>query len=689
MSASLSTGAVLAGHRLEGVVGQGGMGVVYRATQLALDRTVALKVIQPALAADSAFRERFKSESRIAAGIDHPNVIPIYHAGEEDGVLFVTMRYVEGTDLGALMRTRGVLEPRLVAEIISATGAALDAAHEHGLVHRDVKPANILIAGRPDRPHVYLTDFGLTKRAASASGLTRTGQFVGTIDYVAPEQIQDTQVDGRADVYAMGCVLFETLTGRVPYQAEGDVAKLYAHLSTPPPVVSEHRPDAPAAFDEVVRRAMAKAPDERYRTAGELGRAALAAAGGSLASLVSERASERASSGRGPQAELAREPSQTALARTRPREQAGMPPTKGALPPTPAPPSAEPAPPSAEPAPTEQAASGLREAAPAVPAAPPRRRIGPLSVVVALALLAGAVAAAGFLLLRGGDAETTSIAVGSGPEDLAVGAGSVWVVNEGDRTVFRVNAETRPSAGKPITRLVGDEPLGVAVGDGSVWVTTVDRRLMRIDPASNRLARKAIRLPGAVAIAVGAGAVWVADGVRSLLRVELDPDGARTTAIPVGRSPSRVAVGEGAVWVIHSGGGSVSRIDPGSNRVTGAPIELAPGSSELAVGEGGVWVANPERRTLVRIDPGSSRVSAPLGLPTAPTDLAVGEGAVWLTSSDGRAMTRVDPRAPGGNTSTVRLAGAPDRVAVGEGAVWVTVPGADSITRLEPTAFGD
>ena len=641
MQANLQTGAVLAGHRLEAIVGQGGMGVLYRATHLALDRPVALKVIVPTLAADSAFRERFKRESRIAASIDHPNVIPIYHAGEEDGVLFITMRYVRGTDLRGLIDKRGALEPPFAAEIVDAIGAALDAAHAHGLVHRDVKPANILIEGLPDRPHVYLTDFGLTKRVASTSGVTRTGQFVGTLDYVAPEQIQATHVDGRTDVYALGCVLFETLTGRVPYPVVDEAAKLYAHLGKPPPVVSEHRPDAPAALDEVIFRAMAKAPDDRYASAGEVGKAAIAA-GTSAATRVSRR----------------RSPETIACERERPRAEVAR---------LAAPPAAAEAPPP-----------------------PARRRGGRLPVLAGVALLAVALALAGFLLLPAGDTEPTSIPVGRDPQDLAIGAGSVWVVNEGDRTVFRVGAETGTNDRRAITRFRGLDPLGVAVGGGSAWVTTSDRRLIRIDPATNRFSGDPVRLSGdAAAIAVGAGAVWVADGVRSVVRVDADSDGARTTAIPVGRSPSRIAVGEGAVWVIHSDGGKVSRIDPRSGRVAGAPIEVTPGSAELAAGEGGVWVSNPEQRTIARIDPGSNRADAPLRLQTAPTDLAVGEGAVWLTSSDGRAVIRVDPRTSDGNPRAHRLAGAPDHVAVGEGAVWVTLPEANAVTRLDPAAFGD
>jgi Protein kinase domain len=267
-------GQVFAGHRIEAEAGRGGMGVVYVATHLALNRRVALKLIAPDLAADEDFRERFKQESMTAASIDHPNVISIYHAGEEDGKLYVTMRYVEGTDLRAMIARDGKIPPRQAAEIVSQVAAALDAAHARGLVHRDVKPANVLIG---EAGHAYLTDFGLTKHAGSGSGLTKTGMFVGTLDYIAPEQLQGGPVDARVDVYALGCVLYQTLTGVVPFPRDTEPAKIWAHMQEEPPSVVAH-PDVPAQFEEVVRRAMAKKPDDRYPSAGDLGRAALAAA---------------------------------------------------------------------------------------------------------------------------------------------------------------------------------------------------------------------------------------------------------------------------------------------------------------------------------------------------------------------------------------------------------------------------
>jgi serine/threonine protein kinase len=253
------------------------MGVVYRAEELALQRRVALKLILPEYSRDERFRERFRRESRIAAAIDDPNVVPIFDAGEEDGVLYIMMRLVEGTDMRALIAAEGRLEPLRAARIVRQVGAALDAAHARGMLHRDVKPSNVLLARRD---HVYLSDFGLAKRAASAEGLTRHGTIVARAGYVAPEQILNQRVDARADIYALGCLLFEALTGEAPFASWTDGPEALAHLDAPRPSPLDLRPDLPREFDDVVRRAMAKDPSERYPSAGDLGQAALVAAGG-------------------------------------------------------------------------------------------------------------------------------------------------------------------------------------------------------------------------------------------------------------------------------------------------------------------------------------------------------------------------------------------------------------------------
>ncbi|HET7929039.1 MAG TPA: BTAD domain-containing putative transcriptional regulator [Actinomycetota bacterium] len=265
-------GTEFAGYRIERILGRGGMSVVYLAEQTAMQRKVALKVLAPQLAEDERFRERFVLESRLAASIDHPNVIPIYEAGEHDGELFIAMRYVEGTDLRTVLRD-GPLDAARTIAIVRQVAEALDVAHEQGLVHRDVKPANVLLArrrGSESGEHAYLSDFGLTKRSASDSGVTGTGQFVGTIDYAAPEQFQGDSLDARTDVYSLGCVLFECLAGHPPFRAPNDAGLMYAHLQASPPSLRTERPDLPHEFDEVIAKAMAKRPDDRQPTAGEL-----------------------------------------------------------------------------------------------------------------------------------------------------------------------------------------------------------------------------------------------------------------------------------------------------------------------------------------------------------------------------------------------------------------------------------
>ncbi|MFD5086107.1 serine/threonine-protein kinase [Kitasatospora sp. NPDC058406] len=260
-------GRRVAGYRLESEIGHGGMAVVYRAKDLRLGRTVAVKLLAPELARNEVFRQRFIHESRVAAAIDHPHIIPVFEAGEADGILFIAMRYVEGGDLRGLIKRGGPFPVDRAAGLALQIASALDAAHDHELVHRDVKPGNVLVAAGTDSEHpehLYLADFGLTKKSLSLSGLTGVGQIVGTLDYAAPEQISGRPLDGRCDQYGLGCVVFEMLAGVPPFRRESDLALLWAHLNDPPPTLRDHRPDLPAAVDEVVSRSLAKSPGERY-----------------------------------------------------------------------------------------------------------------------------------------------------------------------------------------------------------------------------------------------------------------------------------------------------------------------------------------------------------------------------------------------------------------------------------------
>ena len=269
-------GTEVAGFRIETVLGRGGMSVVYVAEQTRLGRKVALKVLTTELSWDETFRERFVRESHVAATIDHPNIIPIYDAGEADGLLYIAMRFVQGPDLKEILK-RGALGVGRTIFLVEQLASALDAAHAHTLVHRDVKPGNILVEESTD--HAYLTDFGVAKQT-TARGLTSTGHFLGTVEYAAPEQIEGGPVDARTDVYALGCVLYECLTGSPPFSHGTEHAVLHAHLVDPPPSVSRVRPELPLAFDGVIATAMAKAPEERFASCGELAHAARNAASG-------------------------------------------------------------------------------------------------------------------------------------------------------------------------------------------------------------------------------------------------------------------------------------------------------------------------------------------------------------------------------------------------------------------------
>jgi serine/threonine-protein kinase len=280
MLAGISAGTRIAGYRLEEQIGAGGMAVVFRAADERLGRLVALKVLAPALAADTSFRQRFIRESQAAAAVNDPHIVPVYEAGEAAGLLFIAMRYVPGRDVRGLLSDGGPLPPGRAMAIISPVASALDAAHAAGLVHRDVKPANMLLDVGPGRPdHVYLSDFGLSKAALSSTGLTRTGHLLGTPNYMAPEQIDGRPVDGRADQYALACSAFEMLAGQPPFPRDDANAVIWAHLSAPPPRLTSKQQNLPAAVDEVFARALAKSPEDRYARCAEFAEALRAALG--------------------------------------------------------------------------------------------------------------------------------------------------------------------------------------------------------------------------------------------------------------------------------------------------------------------------------------------------------------------------------------------------------------------------
>jgi serine/threonine protein kinase len=274
----LAAGSQIAGYTIEEQIGRGGMAVVYRASDTRLSRHVALKILAPELASDAGYRQRFLREMRAAAAVDHPNIVPVFDAGEADGALYIAMRYVDGWDVRTMLEN----EPRLPAgravRLITQAASALDAAHARGLVHRDVKPGNMLI-GRDHPDHLYLSDFGLSKQRVSSEPLTLTGQFMGTLDYMAPEQIEGKPIDGRADLYALACTAFEMLAGQPPFQRDLGMAVMWAQVNAPVPSLHALRPDLPAAVDQVMATALAKTPGARYPSCMAFARALGAACG--------------------------------------------------------------------------------------------------------------------------------------------------------------------------------------------------------------------------------------------------------------------------------------------------------------------------------------------------------------------------------------------------------------------------
>jgi DNA-binding beta-propeller fold protein YncE/predicted Ser/Thr protein kinase len=635
-------GTTFAGFVIESVAGRGGMGVVYRARQLRPERIVALKVIAPELAPDPDYRGRFLRESEIAASIEHSNVIPVLQVGEEGQLLFIAMRYVEGTDLQATIAGAGRLEPARAVQIVSQITAALDAAHARGLVHRDVKPANVLIAPEGAREHVYLTDFGLAKRADSGGELTRAGSIVARAEYVAPEQITNQRVDARADVYALGCLLFEALTGEAPF-ARGKGVPALAHLGAPPPSAVERRPDLPREFDEVVRRAMAQRPSERYPSAGDLGQGALVAAG----ALRRARRESVVATG-----EAALQAVGTGL---------------------PAPSRSDE---SAEPVADARADRARRRS---------RMLLRGVAVGFLAILAVGVVAALGALADLGPDpVARTPLKVGAAPGALAVGGGALWVANAADGTVSRIGPASRKVTGAPIR--VGPAPAALAVGAGAVWVANSDDdTVSRIDPASGTVVGRPIDVGAQpLGVATGRGAVWVVNSADDTVS-RIDPISGRVVGRPidVGDQPLGVAADRHAVWVVNGRGDSLTRIGSRTTRAD-RTISLHFAPTAVAIGEGAVWVVSADRGTLTPVTPGARRVlGRAIRVGTSPVAVAVGDGAVWVADAAEGAVKKINPRTRA-VVATTRVGRWPSGIAVAHGAIWASNSIDGTVTPIDP-----
>ena len=646
----LAPGTQFAGHRIEEVAGRGGMGVVYRATQLALERTVALKVIAPGLMEDAAMRRRFLVEVRTAASLDHPNVIPLLYAGESDGVAYLAMRYVAGDDLRTLVRREGPLEPGRAARIVAQIGAALDAAHAAGLVHRDVKPANVLL-GPGD--HVYLTDFGLTKQARSlgTAHTTRTGHWVGTLDYVAPEQIRGERIDARADVYALGCVLFFALCGVVPFPREGDEARLWAHLHEAPPRPSAVVTNVPRGFDAVIARALAKAPDDRFPSAGDLGRAAAAVAAGAAVGATERRVAVGAAAPEEAPTLTSRGEEQTARLSPDRRDRGRLLPAAiaaaavaiagaGALWLTGRDGSPGGEAPSASGAATPTATASATKRAPA--ATRPIRTVRRPNV---FALVGDKLWVAGYpeasqdrIDIRTGRVARNRARAGASAAGGLVTGRTWWLALSTEQLVVeldgrsgRVLRELRFPVGRPkaIVRLgatlwVG---LGAVTAGGPGYLAAVDR-------ATGAIRRTVPIQHGVAALCAAKGSLWVAhrhrNGVQRLSGTDATPIGDR---IPVGRDPQAMDYGAGKIWVANRSSNTVSRLDPDIDIGDPATIVVGREPRGVLVHRGVVYVSNFTGSTITRIDARTGRrlgKSIPVGL--NPFALAARGNTLWVSN---------------------------------------------------------
>ena len=597
-------GPQLAGYRVGELLGRGGMGEVYRADDVRLGRTVALKVLAPGLGTEDGLLR----ESRLAAGLDHPNVVPIFEAGDDGGRLFIAMRYVAGGDLRGLLRREGRLAPARAIAVAAQVADALDAAHRRGLVHRDVKPSNVLLDDADGREHCYLADFGLTQRAAEAD--PADGHLVGTVAYVAPEQIRGDPIDGRADQYALAGLLFECLTGTAPFDGRSDVAVIFAHLEEPVPPASGRDRSLPPAVDAVLARGMAKDPGERFASCTELVRAAAAALG------VDGTAG-------GPRRLRRLLPAALAIVALGAATIAVL--RDGRV----APPAATGAIVRIDPASNRVVASTSVDGHPGE-----------------LAVTPGGIWAADFR-----DGDLWRYEPGSGrlermtsngePRDLAALGGKVYVGADGR---FLNGVVSRYDAVSGI-REDGVELLACAMasGQGVVWaagcpavqrLSTDDGRLRKLvevllpfqKPYSVETARGQIR-----ELAVGSGSLWALGDALDQRMWRLDArTGARQAVIRLGFPPTSLAVAAGRVWITDGVGDRVVPIDV-ERGVALPAVPVGRGPSGIAAGAGSVWVANTLGGSVSRLDPGTGRVQATIDVEGAPRGIAVGPGAVWVT----------------------------------------------------------
>ncbi len=668
MSEGLEPGSTFAGCRLEAVAGRGGMGIVFRATQLALQRPVALKAIAPDLAADSAFRERFQREWHLAASIDHPNVIPVYEAGELDGTLYLIMRWVQGTDLRTLLASSGRLSPGRAIKLLRPVASALAAAHAHGLVHRDVKPANVLVARGPDEDddHVYLTDFGIARRTDSES-ITRTAVFVGTVDYMAPERFEGGKGDAASDIYSFGCVLYETLTGHVPYQRASAVSKIYAHVADPIPSARDEVSDIPEQLDAIIGKAMAKRPEDRFGSARELA----AALGETLRALdTAERAvatGEPAPDVTDPSAPTA--VTDDALTRVSPSTTHAEPSTIHA---GPGPTHAETAATVSEQTTASRPQAGRVEEPPARARTSRRSPVLWLVPIVLLSLVGVLIATFSDVRSNAGTTAATSPTTGTSSKRVAL-----------------------RGSGMTIGRTIGlaGVPASVSIGSRNLWVSLPDRgELVRTNLKSG--AHSTFPASGRpTALAAGSRALWVAQSALPSLAQFNGDSGAQVHAAKLNGRPKAIALAQNdsTVWVADSSG-AISHVAVAAGAtgtsapVIGAPAHTDPAATSLAWGEGSLWATTGAANGLVRVSLDTSGSSRAYRGGQHPVAVTLDQG-VWVANANGH-VTRLDLRASQPRVDAdIRVAPQLDAIAATDPGpfVWVVSTSQKRVYRLTNT----
>jgi streptogramin lyase len=638
--ADLVLGDEVAGYRIDARIARGGMGVVYRATHLGLDRPVALKVIARELAGDPSFRDRFLRESRLAARLDHPATVPVYDSREVDGELIVAMRLVEGGDLRGLIDREGPLPPARATALLGQVAAALDAAHAAGIVHRDVKPHNVLVEGE----RAYLSDFGLAKSLEDSGG--SMASVVGTVAYMSPEQWRGERVGPPADVYALGCVLYEAVTGIVPYaRAEAD---------------PDATPRLPAGLEGAIEQATAPNPADRFGSAAELIEAARAGEGDP------ERPTQVLGAASDPRtAPLSRSSLRPVLA------------TRSTL--------------SPDTGPKDDRARGAGPKDDRAVGGGPRDDHGRGRWWALLGggalVVAAAIAAAAVLLLSGGSSGPTvsaPLAIGKPPLRIAAGSEKIWVLSEPEATLTRIDAATDRILGAPIHLPRG--VAAVAVGGGSVWVTdSTTGRLLRIDDETGGVTQR-IRVGGSPGpLVYGGGRIWVAD-TRGAGITAVNAKGGRVLRRRLGphTAPLRLAAGAGSLWISSAATGQVHHIGLGAFAV-GQSIPAGRRPAGITVADGLVWVADARSGSVTRLDPAVQAVSGPpIAVGEQPGGIDAGPNSLWVTLAGEGAVRRLELPSGEPDGAPIPVGPAPGAVAVGVTAVWVANDGDGTVTRIEP-----